>query len=438
MTAGIGARAEAARALAQVLHRGRSLRDLLPAADSRLPDSRDRALLRALLRATLRTVYRQRAVLARLMEKPLTARAAETEAVLLVGFAQIEAAIGPDYAAVAGAVDAARALGQVRHAGLVNAVLRRYLRERETLLAGLPDDEQVRSNHPRWLLETLRRDWPDHWRVVLEGNDRESPIWLRVRANDPGRAAYLDRLRSSGIEAEPHPGLPDALRLDSALDPGSLPGVAEGQVHVQDGAAQLCADLLALAPGLRVLDACAAPGGKALHAIEREPRLELTALERDPERAGQMTRRFARIAPAIAVRAADATDPRGWWDGVPYDRILLDAPCSATGVIRRHPEIRVLRRADDLPAQVQAQARLLDALWPMLAPGGRLVYATCSVLRDENDRQITRWLARTGDARALDLLPAWFGVPLAVGRQNLPGMGALDGFYYAVVEKARA
>jgi 16S rRNA (cytosine967-C5)-methyltransferase len=431
------ARLEAARALAAVLRQRHSLRELLPDADRRLADPRDRALLRALLRAALRSHYRQRALLARLLERTLPSSAAEIEALLLVALAQIEAGIGPEYAAVSAAVDAAKQLASGRYASLVNALLRRFLRERDALLAALPDDEEIRYNHPRWLIDALRRDWPARWEEILAGNNAEAPLWLRARHDAPGRKAYLATLEAAQLEAEPHPQLPDALRLVATLDPATLPGFEPGAVSVQDGAAQLAADLMALGPGLRVLDACAAPGGKTLHLLEREASLALTALELVAARADALARLIARRGFAATVRAADASEPAGWWDGQPFDRILLDAPCSATGIIRRQPEIRLLRRADDIARQCALQARLLDALWPLLARGGRLVYATCSILLDENSRQIAAFVARTPDARAGFDLPAWFGSALEVGRQNLPGEGGLDGFYYALLEKTR-
>jgi len=426
----------AAETLAAVLHEGRSLRELLPEADARLADPRDRALLRALLRAALRQSFRARALLGALMARPLPARARVLECLIRVGLAQIDAGIGPDYAAVSGAVDAAKASRDAAKAGLVNAVLRRYLRERAALEAALPgDDLELNYNHPRWLIERLREDWPVEWQAILAGDDRQAPIWLRVRHGAPGRERYRAGLAAEGIASTPHPELADALRLDESSDPGRLPGIAQGEVAVQDAAAQLAPELLALAPGLRVLDACAAPGGKLLHLFEREPALVVTAVERDAGRCARLGATLARAGRTVALHCADASEPDAWWDGTPFDRILIDAPCSATGVIRRHPEIRVLRRQADIAPAVALQARLLDRLWPMLAPGGRLVYATCSVLRDENDRQIAAFRSRSASAQSRAIVPDWFGLALPDGRQNLPGEDDMDGFYYAVLEK---
>jgi 16S rRNA (cytosine967-C5)-methyltransferase len=250
------------------------------------------------------------------------------------------------------------------------------------------------------------------------------------------RDEYLVLLAAAGIGAQAHAQLPDAIVLDSACDVHSLPGFDAGLVSVQDGAAQLAAELLDLQPGLRVLDACAAPGGKSAHLLEREPGLKLLALDESPTRAARIDETLARLGLRARVRAADATHPSTWWDGTPFDRILIDAPCSGTGVIRRHPDIRLLRRDSDLAGMTALQDRLLAALWPLLAPGGRLVYATCSVLADENARRIADFLARTPDARALDVVPAWFGAASGAGRQHLPGDEGLDGFFYAVLAHA--
>ena len=354
---------------------------------------------------------------------------------MLVALAQIDAGIGPPYAAVSGAVDAAKASGDPHKASLVNALLRRYLREREALEARLPDDPAIAHNHPSWLIERLRADWPEAWSDILAGNDAEAPIWLRVRQDRPGRDAYRAALAAAGVACVPHPHLPDALRLVEGGDPARLPGMAEHAVAVQDAAAQLAPEILALAPRLRVLDACAAPGGKLMHLLEREPTLIATAVERDRARCDRLAATLAGAGHAVRLVCADASATETYWDGVPYDRVLIDAPCSATGVIRRHPEIRLLRRAADIAAAVALQAALLDRLWPLLAAGGRLVYATCSMLRDENDRQIAAFLARTPSARSRALVPDWFGVGMPEGRQNLPGCGDMDGFYYAVLEK---
>lgn len=431
------ARVEAARVLERVLEQAASLDSALPESDARLADPRDRALTRAIVYAALRGIYRYRALLALLLAKPLKARESAVEALLLCALAQLDAEIAPGYAVVSGSVAATRALRAPHLAGLANAVLRRFQHERAALAAALPRTPEVQHNHPEWLLARLRRDWPEDWERIVAANNAPAPLWLRVNARRADPAQYAAELEAAGLAPRRDALLRDALVLDSSLDVAALPGFAQGAVSVQDGAAQLAATLLDLAPGLRVLDACAAPGGKTAHALEREPGLaELTALELKPERAKRLEATLARLGLAARVICADASDPLKWWDGTPYDRILIDAPCSGTGVIRRHPDIRLLRRAADIDVQAALQARLLDALWPMLAAGGRLVYATCSVLPEENERQAAAFLARTPGARALDAVPAEFGRAAGAGRQNLTGEGGMDGFFYAVLERS--
>ena len=427
-------RAAAAGVLARVIE-GHALDAELPAADKGLKDPRDRALLRAILFAALRRFYRLDALLSRLLTQPIAALDRRVQALLLVGLAQLDAEITPPYAAVSGTVDAARVLGRTQLSGLVNAVMRRFQREGAALAAGLPDDDQVRHDHPRWLLDLIKRDWPDHWQEIVAANNAPAPMWLRANRRRNSRDAYRDVLDAVEVGAETDDLLPDALRLREPRDPSELPGFADGDVSVQDGAPQLAVDVLAPAPGHRVLDACAAPGGKAAHILEREPRIDsLLALDVKKDRAELIRATFKRLKLGATVKVGNATQPSGWWDNKPYDRILVDAPCSGTGVIRRHPDIRLLRRAGDVEALCALQDALLDALWPLLAPGGRLVYATCSVLSDENERRIAAFLDRTPGAVARDAVPAGFGRRTGHGRQNLPGERGMDGFYYAVLE----
>jgi len=430
------ARVEAARAIARVLRDGAALDAQWPAADARLADPRDRSLARAIAYAALRGIHRYEELLRLLLARPLPAREAEVYALLVCGLAQLEQGLTPGYAAVSGSVAAARTLGRPQHAKLVNALLRRYQRERATLEAALPATDAVRHGHPAWLVAALRAAWPDAWEAVLEAGNAPAPLWLRVNRRRATLDAYAAELAAAGHAPARHPLLPDALCLAPAPDLAALPGLAAGVVSVQDGAAQLAVELLALAPGLRVLDACAAPGGKSAHALEREPSLALLlALDDKPARVARLRETLQRLGLAAELREGDATRPEGWWDGRPFDRILIDAPCSGTGVIRRHPDIRLLRRADDLAMLTALQDRLLDALWPLLAPGGRIVYATCSVLPAENDERIAAFVARTPAAVALDAVPHGFGRACAHGRQNLPGDGGMDGFYYAVLAR---
>jgi len=428
-------RAVAAQALDRIVRDGVSLRDAFADAAVRLADPRDRALLSALLHAACRTWPRYDAALDRLLERPLRRREPVLHALLVIGLVQLEVLGLAAYAAVAATVEAARALKRPQLAGLCNAVLRRWLREREAQAVALDRDPVTRSAHPRWLIDALATDWPHDLDAILAADNTEAPLVLRVNRRRATRERLAERLLDAGAVATPHAQLADALVLETSTDVTRLPGYVEGAFSVQDGAAQLAANLLDLDDGQRVLDACAAPGGKSAHILERAA-VELVALDRDPARLGRVGDNLARLGLRAQTVAGDATAPAAWWDGRPFARILLDAPCSATGILRRQPDIRLHRRASDLPAIVAVQAALLDALWPLLAPGGRLVYATCSVLMRENAAQIDAFLARTPDARAATGLPAWFGRPAGAGRQNLPGENGMDGFFYALLDKS--
>ena len=427
MSNGIATRVSAARVLDVVLHRGRSLKATLAAALPALADPRDRALVEAIVFTALRQRARFDAALEAWLAKPLGARDHELRALLHAGFAQLSLGM-PDHAVVAATVDAARALGRPHQAGLVNAVLRRAQRE------GLPaaGDEAA---WPRWLAQRIRTDWPGQADAIFAASAEEAPMWLRVHARATTRDGYLERLHEAGIDGQVDASLPDAIRLDAALPVQQLPGFDDGVVSVQDGAAQRVADALSPRPQARVLDACAAPGGKAAHLVERDPSLRITALDVDPRRVRRMQDAFVRLKLDIEAAAADATRPDTWWDGVPFDAILLDAPCSATGIVRRQPDVLLHRRETDIAALVDAQATLLDAAWPMLAAGGTLLYATCSILREENAAQVEAFLARTADA-ALEPLEAGFGHDTGFGAQRLPGEAGMDGFFYARLRKA--
>ena len=427
MSNGIATRVSAARVLDVVLHRGRSLKATLAAALPALADPRDRALVEAIVFTALRQRARFDAALEAWLAKPLGARDHELRALLHAGFAQLSLGM-PDHAVVAATVDAARALGRPHQAGLVNAVLRRAQRE------GLPaaGDEAA---WPRWLAQRIRTDWPGQADAIFAASAEEAPMWLRVHARATTRDGYLERLHEAGIDGQVDASLPDAIRLEAALPVQQLPGFDDGVVSVQDGAAQRVADALSPRPQARVLDACAAPGGKAAHLAERDPSLRILALDVDSRRVRRMQDGFARLKLDIEAAAADATRPDTWWDGVPFDAILLDAPCSATGIVRRQPDVLLHRRETDIAALVDAQATLLDAAWPMLAAGGTLLYATCSILREENAGQVEAFLARTADA-ALEPLEAGFGHDTGFGAQRLPGEAGMDGFFYARLRKA--
>lgn len=426
-------RALAAKALADIALHGTSLREAMDRHTAKLADPRDRALLMALVSDGARWWPRFDAALDRLLDRPLRRKEPAVHALLVLGLVQLEVLELADYAAVAASVEAVRALKRPQFAGLVNAVLRRWQRERATHLAALDAKAETRHAHPRWLADAIARDWPIRAEAIMAADNREPPLMLRANRRRTGRDALVERLRLDGQTAEAHAWLADAIVLPHSTDVTRLPGFADGLFAVQDGAAQVAAELADVRDGQRVLDACAAPGGKACHLLERAD-VALTALEFDPKRAERIRENLARLHLRANVLVVDAGNPSAWWDSQPFDRILVDAPCSATGVLRRRPDVRLHRRADDIPALAAQQWRILDALWPLLAPGGRLLYITCSLLRAENEAVLTPFLAAHADAQAVSFtLPA--GQAAGNGWQILPGDGDLDGMYYAVLAK---
>jgi len=429
----IDTRALAAKGLAEVAMRGASLREVMERNAPKLADSRDRALLMALLSEGARWWLRFDAAIDGLLEKPLRHKDPAVHALMVLGLVQLEILELQDYAAVAATVEAVRALGRPQLAGLVNAVLRRWQRERESLVAQLDAKPQTRHAHPAWLAAALAHDWPAEADAVMASDNREPPLMLRVNRQRSTPQALIEQFQAAGYAATAHPWLDDALILPHSTDVTRMPGFEDGAFAVQDGAAQVAADLADLHDGLRVLDACAAPGGKACHLLERA-RIDLTALEFDAKRAERIRQNLMRLRLDAKIVIGDAGAPAGWWKREPFDRILIDAPCSATGVLRRRPDVRLHRRESDIAAMHAQQRRILSALWPLLAPGGKLVYITCSVLRAENEVIVSELLAAQADARIVDFtLPT--GQAAAMGWQILPGDGDLDGMYYAVIEK---
>lgn len=431
------ARLAAARALQQVLDDGKSLDTALPPLLSYLSDGPDRALARRLCHRVLRDWPAVNGLIAKLLTRPPARRDRLIWFVLAIGLAELREGREPDRAIVHSAVDVAREAGMGRLGGLVNAVLRGFLRRRDSLENELGDSPSVIFGYPGWLIEQVRKDWSDEWQAILEAGNQPPPLWLRVNRRHWSRDQALASLASAGFDARcADQGLPDALRLDQRARISDLPGFAEGGLSVQDAAAQLAVDYLQLADGQRVLDACAAPGGKTTHILERAD-VELTALDVEAQRLDRVGEALDRLDLEATLAHGDAASPAGWWDGRPFDRILIDAPCSATGVIRRHPDIRWLRKATDIDALVATQADILDALWPLLAPGGILVYATCSVLARENECQARAFLESHEQFAIIDHaeLP---GRACSPGRQILPGEDDLDGFYYLAMRRLPA
>lgn len=429
-------RARAARIVAQVAEQGSSLDTLL---DQGAETPQERGLLRSLCYGTLRWHIRLNAMLGLLSTRPSQSLDAEVRALTLVGLFQLLHTDIAPHAAVAETVEAARVLKHPKATGFLNAILRRCQREAQSLSGQIDADAAIRSAHPAWLVDALRQDWPDDYAAILEANNGHPPFWLRVNTRRIARDAYRERLASAGMTATPSPFAPEALLLSHAVDVNALPGFADGWVSVQDAAAQLAAHLLAPQSGQRVLDACAAPGGKTCHLLELHDDLEeLLAIDHSSSRLRRIEANLSRLNLSATVLEADANQPSEWWDGRPFDRILLDTPCSATGVIRRHPDIKLLRRREDIATLSARQAQLLAALWPLLAVNGRLVYASCSALKAENAAVVGAFLTSHAEARDVTATAAAeLGLPSRPG-PGIPlrtGEDGMDGFYYACLVK---
>lgn len=409
--------------------------EVLPQALAQLARPEDGGLLQELTYGTLRWRWRLEAMANLLLERPLKQRDGDIWLLLLLGLYQLTFMQLPSAIAVNATVGTADQLGKDWARGLLNAVLRRFLREQDSLLAAADQDVPARYSHPSWLIEKLRADWPDAWEQLALANNQRPPMVLRVNRRRISRDAYAATLKSQGMDAELLTYAPDGLHLAMPVDVRHLPGFADGQVSVQDGAAQLAASLLGLLPGHRVLDACSAPGGKTCHMLEVCPNLsQVVALDNDPSRLDRLAANLQRLGLSAVLRVGDARSPASWWDKKPFDRILLDPPCTATGVIRRHPDIKTLRQPQDLTNFAIRQAQMLQALWPTLRVGGMLLYATCSVLNEENAGQVSMFLNANPDARPIPLQVPW-GREAGAGRQVLTGEDGMDGFFYAAIEK---
>jgi 16S rRNA (cytosine967-C5)-methyltransferase len=437
--AAVSARSLAAYAVARILREGVTLDAALQAALSAAPAALAPSV-RSLSFGAVRGYYRHEAILGRLLSQPVRSLDFLVRALLSVALYELEDGRTPEYAVVDATVNTAKATDAARAGGLINAVLRRYLRERAALDADIARNPATRHASPVWLADRLRADWPVRWTQLLAAGDVQAPMWLRVNSRHASAEAYLETLRIAGIGARAEPRVPQALVLDAPCDVHELPGFAEGVVSVQDLGAQCVAFPLNLEAGQRVLDACAAPGGKTALIAEREPKLsKLIAVDIDPKRLNRVRENLVRGDLHADLIVGDATAPAAWWDGVPFDRILLDAPCSALGVIRRHPDIRLRKSPSEIDKLPLLQERLLAAAFSMLARGGRLVYATCTLTRSENRDVIGAFRKGAPDAVSVpaDDWLGWpgFGEPDEFGRQILPGEAGADGFYYAALTK---
>ncbi|MGL4826972.1 MAG: 16S rRNA (cytosine(967)-C(5))-methyltransferase RsmB [Vibrionaceae bacterium] len=422
-------RAVAAEVIFSVVDKGESLSSALPAGQKKIA-LRDGALLQEICYGVLRWLPRLEAIVAQLMDKPLTGKQRVAHHLLLVGIYQLSFMRIPAHAAVTETVDAVTTLKTPQLRALIHAVLRSYQRQSEQLEQNALSKDAGKYCHPGWLLKALQNTYPDQWQAIVEANHQRAPMWLRVNRAHHSAASYQQLLAEHDIESLPHPTAPDALQLLRPTDVAKLPGFADGFCSVQDAAAQLAVEYLAPQANELILDCCAAPGGKTCHILEREPQAKVVAVDIEPSRILRIHDNLNRLSLQAEVICGDASNPDNWWQGAMFDKILLDAPCSATGVIRRHPDIKWLRKAPDIEQLAILQGQILSNLWEKLKSGGTLVYATCSIMAQENQQQITDFLNKNKNA----ILQT--GTLDSPGRQILPGEQNMDGFYYAVLCKA--
>lgn len=435
MVESINVRALAAQVLAPLLRQHGSLSTHLPAHLAHCPE-RDRALLQQLCYGTMRELFRLEQLANHFLRKPFKQQDLDIHALLLIGLWQLRSSRIPAHATLNETVDACAALNKPWASKLLNAILRRYQREQKQAEEALAQDPAFQWNHPQWMISKLQHNWPEHWQSILQANDQQAPMTLRVNKRLLTREKALQKLQEADIPATACQFSDDGIGLGSPCDVSALPGFTEGELSVQDEAAQLAAGLLAAENGQRVLDACAAPGGKLCHLLEQNTHLQdVIAVELEPERGQRIHDNLHRLGLQLGceVLTANASSP-DWWDGQLFDRILIDAPCSGTGVIRRHPDIKLLRRGEDIAALASVQLSILNNLWSMLQPGGRLVYATCSIFGQENERVIERFIKQHPDAIHQPIDAPW-GEARPFGRQLFPQPDGHDGFYYAVLDK---
>lgn len=428
-------RADAATIITTVILQKKSLDDVLPGLLPEYKMARDKGLLQELCYGTLRWYHRLDAITKTLLTQTSKKTDPLIYSLILVGLYQLIYLRIPPHAALSETVNATRIFQKPWAASLVNAVLRNFTRNQEKILAQLEANFVARYSHPEWFIKLLQKSMPKQWREVLEANNEYPPMHLRVNLQKNSRDAYLEKLTSANLNADKSPNTLTAITMEKPLDISMLPDFFQGSISVQDLAAQYAADLLELAPGLRVLDACAAPGGKTCHILEHTPALqELVAVDLTIKRLEMIRSNLTRLQLSATLVCGDAAKPDKWWDGKKFDRILLDAPCSGTGVIRRHPDIKILRRPEDIKSNATLQLKMLEALWPLLSDGGILVYATCSVLAQENQEVIEKFLRKYDNADEKSIAATW-GYEVIHGRQIIPKNNDSDGFYYAKILK---
>ena len=423
-------RLAAAKVVSRVVS-GDSLNQALPEYQEAL-GKKDQPLLAELCYGTLRYYFRLDSWLNALMDKPLKAKEKDIHSLILVGLYQLFYTRIPAHAAIGETVQVTRTLGKAWARGLVNGVLRSAQRQ-ESLLNELTESDDIcHTSHPQWLFGKIKKAWPDHYQQIMAANNQSPPMTLRVNEQHVTRARYLKKLIEACVTASPSSVSPQAITLAKASPVDQLPGFFEGVVSVQDESAQLSGNLLKVNAGDRVLDACCAPGGKTCQLLEMNPDIELEALDVDKKRLVRVQENLDRIGLKAKLMSGDGCKPDSWWSGELYDHILLDAPCSATGVIRRHPDIKLLRKPEDIDSLAKLQGEILSTMWSLLKPGGTLLYATCSIMPAENSKQIERFLSHQEDADLQTITADW-GLDTGFGRQIFPGTG--DGFFYSLLKK---
>jgi len=429
-------RVTAVNVILKVLN-GTSLSESLPEATKLFRDTRDQAFLKSLVFNSCRWYLQLDYLIKKLLQQPLKNKDQDIQVILIIGLCQLIILDIPAHAAVTETVELATKLKKTWAKNLINAVLRNFLRQKDKLLSELP--QVACYAQPNWLIKKIEQDWPENFTEILTANNQHPPMTLRVNLTKISREEYLKKLNLAPDEISINKNLSDylpaAITLTKPINVTELPGFFDGLVSVQDQAAQLAAKLLAPNPADHILDACAAPGGKTAHLLELQPKInKLIAVDRDHTRLLRVTETLKRLNLSAKLITADVADTATWWDGQLFDRILLDAPCSASGVIRRHPDIRLLRRETDIPPLAAIQAKILAAIWPLLTIGGHLLYATCSIFRQENEEVVSNFLANEKTAAEIKIQAEW-GIACPVGRQILPGQLNMDGFYYALLKK---
>ena len=425
----------ASRILAKVFNDQKSLAILIPLELDLMADPRERALAQALCYGVMRHYYSLNFILSTLLDKKLKKKDSDVKALILIGLYQLDHMRTPAHAAVSASVESCKELQKTWAKNLVNAVLRRYQREHDKFPELIANDESANNEHPAWLVESLIDEYPQHWQSIIKENNLPPPMSLRVNLRKTNRDSYLKKLQAAGIEAQTSNLNQTGIVLTHPVSVDALPDFAEGHVSVQDLAAQLAIPLLEPQAGERILDACSAPGGKLAQLLETAPTLQqAVAIEKEPHRFKKLENTLERLGLSATLMQNDARAVDDWWDKQLFDRILIDAPCSASGVIRRHPDIKYLRTAEDIQNITVLQAEILDALWPLLRNGGKLLYITCSVFKAENDEQIAAFSNKHNDVNSIPIQATW-GMATEYGRQILPGDNAMDGFYYAQLQK---